>query len=66
MLGKQDNPHLDVALMFPSNYLKAADFDGEPVTLTISEVLRDKLRMVTVARLRSTLSGSRKPRSYWF
>lgn len=55
MLGKQDNPQFDVALMFPSDYLKAADLDGEPITLTISEVLRDKLRMVNGSKVEKYL-----------
>ena len=46
MTGKQDNPQMHVDLMFPSRYLKAADFQGEPVQLTITEVFRDKVRMV--------------------
>lgn len=45
MTGKQDNPQMHVDLMFPSRYLKAADFQGEPVQLTITEVIRDKVRM---------------------
>lgn len=45
MTGKQDNPQMHVDLMFPSRYLKAADFQGEPVQLTITEVFKDKVRM---------------------
>jgi len=44
---KQDNPQFHVDLMFPSRYLKAADFEGKPVALTISEVIRDKVQMAT-------------------
>jgi hypothetical protein len=36
--SKQDNNlQMHVDLMFPSRYLKAADFEGKPVALTISE-----------------------------
>lgn len=45
MTGKQDNPQMHVDLMFPSRYLKAADCQGEPVQLTITEVFQDKVRM---------------------
>jgi len=46
--SKQDNnPQMHVDLMFPSRYLKAADFEGKPVALTISEVIRDKVQMAT-------------------
>jgi Flp pilus assembly secretin CpaC len=31
--------------MFPSRYLKAADFEGKPVSLTIAEVFRDNVQM---------------------
>jgi hypothetical protein len=41
------NPDFHVDLMFPSRYLRAADFEGKPVTLTISEVIRDKVQMAT-------------------
>ena len=44
---KQDNQQFHVDLMFPSRYLKAADFEGKPVALTISEVIRDKVQMAT-------------------
>jgi len=44
---KQENPEFHVDLMFPSAYLRAADFDGKQVTLTITEVLRDSLRLAT-------------------
>ena len=44
MLGKQDNPQMHVDLMFPSRYLKAADLQDEPLTLTIEEVFRDQVR----------------------
>jgi hypothetical protein len=46
--SKQDNnPQMHVDLMFPSRYLKAADFEGKTVALTISEVIRDKVQMAT-------------------
>ena len=46
--SKQDsNPQMHVDLMFPSRYLKAADFEGKSVALTISEVIRDKVQMAT-------------------
>jgi hypothetical protein len=45
MPKKQENPELHVDLMFPSRYLKAADFDGKSVSLTIAEVFRDKVQM---------------------
>ena len=45
MSRKQDNPSFHVDLMFPSRYLKAADFAGEPMTLTITEVIRDEVQM---------------------
>ncbi len=38
---------MHVDLMFPSRYLRAADFEGKPVSLTISEVLKDKVQMAT-------------------
>jgi hypothetical protein len=47
MPKKQDNPDLHVDLMFPSRYLRAADFEGKNVTLTIREVKRDNLRLAT-------------------
>lgn len=49
-MKKQENPEFHVDLMFPSAYLRAADFEGKPVTLTISEVLRDQLRLTTGAK----------------
>jgi hypothetical protein len=45
MPKKQENPEFHVDLMFPSRYLKAADFEGKPVALTIAEVFRDKVQM---------------------
>jgi hypothetical protein len=45
MPKKQENPELHVDLMFPSRYLKAADFEGKSVSLTIAEVFRDKVQM---------------------
>ena len=49
MSKKLENPNPDfhVDLMFPSRYLRAADFEGKAVTLTISEVVRDKVQMAT-------------------
>jgi len=47
MPRKNDNPEFHVDLMFPSRYLRAADFEGKPVALTISEVVRDKVQMAT-------------------
>jgi len=47
MPKKNDNPEFHVDLMFPSRYLRAADFEGKSVSLTISEVLRDKVQMAT-------------------
>jgi hypothetical protein len=41
------NPEMHVDLMFPSRYLRAADFEGKTVTLTISDVFRDKVQMAT-------------------
>jgi len=41
------NPEMHVDLMFPSRYLRAVDFDGKSVTLTIREVKRDSLRLAT-------------------
>ncbi len=41
------NPDLHVDLMFPSRYLRAVDFEGKPVTLTIAEVVKDKVQMAT-------------------
>jgi hypothetical protein len=41
----QDNPEMHVDLMFPSRYLRAADFLGKPAVLTIAEVFRDKVQM---------------------
>lgn len=39
------NPEMHVDLMFPSLYLKAADFMGKAVTKTISRVRTEKMRM---------------------
>jgi len=47
MPRKNDNPEFHVDLMFPSRYLRAADFEGQSVALTISEVVRDKVQMAT-------------------
>ena len=47
MPRKNDNPEFHVDLMFPSRYLRAADFEGQSVALTISEVVRDKVQMST-------------------
>jgi hypothetical protein len=47
MAKKNDNPEMHVDLMFPSRYLRAADFEGKPVALTITEVFRDKVQMAT-------------------
>ena len=47
MTRKNDNPEFHVDLMFPSRYLRAADFEGKAVALTISEVVRDKVQMAT-------------------
>lgn len=47
MPRKNDNPEFHVDLMFPSRYLRAADFEGKAVALTISEVVRDKVQMAT-------------------
>jgi hypothetical protein len=46
MPKKQENPNpeMHVDLMFPSRYLRAVDFEGKPVALTITEVLRDKVQ----------------------
>lgn len=44
-MKKQDNPEMHVDLMFPSMYLRAVDFEGKPVTLTVREVHRDNLRL---------------------
>ena len=45
MSRKQDNPEMHVDLMFPSRYLKAVDFQGEPQTFTIISVVKDKVQM---------------------
>ena len=45
MSRKQDNPQMHVDLMFPSRYLKAADFEGQAVRLTITEVFQDEVQM---------------------
>ena len=47
----QDNAQMHVDLMFPSKYLKAADLQGEPASLTIKGVVRDKLRMVNGSKV---------------
>lgn len=36
---------MHVDLMFPSRYLKAADFQEKPLSLTIEQVFRDQVRM---------------------
>ena len=41
-----EHESLRVELMFPSKYLRAADFMGKSVTKTISKVDSEKLRMV--------------------
>jgi len=47
---KQDNnPQFHVDLMFPSRYLKAADLQEKPLTLTIEQVFRDQVRMTNGA-----------------
>ena len=47
---KQDsNPQYHVDLMFPSRYLKAADLQEKPLTLTIEQVFRDQVRMTNGA-----------------
>ena len=38
-----DNPDMHVELMFPSDYLKASDFQGKNVVLTITKVESDKV-----------------------
>ena len=43
--SKQDNPQMHVDLMFPSRYLKAADLQEKPMSLTITQVFRDQVRM---------------------
>lgn len=45
-----DNPDMHVDLMFPSKYLKAADFQGKEVTLTVATVKRDTLQLATGAK----------------
>ncbi len=50
-----DNVQMHVDLMFPSKYLKAADLQGEPASLTIKEVIRDKLRMVNGSKVEKYL-----------
>ena len=40
-----NNPQMHVDLMFPSRYLKAADLQEKPMSLTIEHVVRDKVRM---------------------
>lgn len=49
-MKKQENPEFHVDLMFPSAYLRAADFEGKAVTLTITEVHRDQLRLTSGAK----------------
>jgi len=47
---KQDNnPQFHVDLMFPSRYLKAADLQEKPMSLTIKQVFRDQVRMTNGA-----------------
>jgi len=46
---KQDNPSFHVDLMFPSRYLKAADLQEKPMSLTIKQVFRDQVRMTNGA-----------------
>jgi len=41
----QKNPQMHVDLMFPSRYLKAADFIGKEVKKTIARVRVEKMRM---------------------
>jgi hypothetical protein len=40
-----ENPELNIDLMFPSKYLKAADLQGKDVTLTIETVKGEDLQM---------------------
>ena len=51
MSKKQDNPQMHVDLMFPSRYLKAADFGEKSVSLTIIEVFRDKVQMANGSKV---------------
>jgi len=43
-MKQNENPELHVELMFPSKYLKAADFRGKDVTLTVKGVKGDNLQ----------------------
>ena len=43
--SKQYNPQMHVELMFPSRFLKAADLQEKPMSLTITQVFRDQVRM---------------------
>ena len=47
--SKQDNPSFHVDLMFPGRYLKAADLQDKPMSLTIKQVFRDQVRMTNGA-----------------
>lgn len=38
-----ENPEMHVELMFPSDYIKAAEFKGREVTLTITKVTHDEV-----------------------
>ena len=38
-----ENPDMHVDLMFPSDYIKAVEFKGKEVTLTITKVVRDEV-----------------------
>jgi len=40
-----ENPEMDVTLMFPSLYLRAAEFAGKEVTLTVHRVRPESMRM---------------------
>ena len=48
-ISKQDNPQMHVDLMFPSRYLKAADLQEKPLSLTIEQVFKDQVRMTNGA-----------------
>jgi len=40
----KENPEMHVELMYPSDYLKAAEFRGKEVTLTIKRVFVEDLK----------------------
>ena len=59
------NPKMHVDLMFPSLYLKAAEFMGKDVPLTIHRVRTESMRMQDNTKKDKYVVDSRKPTRCW-